>query len=267
MILVFSGTGNSLFVARKLAKCLGDGIVTLPHPAGNPLKADNNRVIWVMPVYSWGIPPVVSRWMKTLEIKGGESVPHFVIFTCGDDVGNAHQMWGRKAENRGWQTLGEWSVQMPNTYVLMKGFDVDSPQVAKAKVEAATPRTESIAILIKELTEGFNAGKSTEPIVDVVRGKFAWFKTAVIYPWFKRFAMSPKPFFADGRCTGCKTCAKSCPMRNITMENNKPKWGNDCALCLRCYHICPHHAIAYSTATQGKGQQCLTNEEWRMCNE
>lgn len=198
MIIVFSGTGNSLFVARNLSKALGDEIVSLPWHGGQ-LRPDNGRVIWVMPVYSWGMPPVVAKWMKTLEIEGGDKLPHFGVFTCGDDIGNTHFQWGRAAEDRDWQPIGEWSVQMPNTYVLMKGFDVDSPQLAKAKVEASVPRTASIAAEIKRLSDGFNAGGAPEPVVDVVRGKFAWIKTAIIYPWFKRFAMSPEPFFSNDR--------------------------------------------------------------------
>lgn len=254
MIIVFSGTGNSMHVARMLSGILGDGIVTLPQPSTALPAPDHDRVIWVMPVYSWGIPPVVARWMKTMDIPGGEHLPHFGVFTCGDDIGNAHFMWGRAADRRNWEPLGEWSVQMPNTYVLMKGFDVDSPTVARKKIESATARTRHIADLIAKMTETFNAGGYCEPVADVVRGRFAWIKTAVIYPWFKRYAMSPEPFFADSRCIGCSICANSCPLKNISMDGGHPRWGKDCALCLRCYHICPRHAVAYSIATRGKGQ-------------
>lgn len=37
------------------------------------------------------------------------------------------------------------SVIMPNTYVLMKGFDVDTPEVADAKLKAMPDRVAHIA--------------------------------------------------------------------------------------------------------------------------
>lgn len=66
--------------------------------------------------------------------------------------------------------------------------------------------------------------------------------------------MSPKPFRHTEKCTSCGLCSRSCPMENIAMKPGGPEWGKHCALCLRCYHICPTHAVAYGKATDGKGQ-------------
>lgn len=56
----------------------------------------------------------------------------------------------------------------------------------------------------------------------------------------------------------------SVPVRNITMQpapadktgrvRKRPSWGQDCAGCLACYHVCPRHAVMYGKATVGKGQ-------------
>ena len=34
----------------------------------------------------------------------------------------------------------------------------------------------------------------------------------------------------------------------------RPTWGPNCALCMRCYHLCPNHAINYGRETENKGQ-------------
>lgn len=246
MILVFSGTGNSLFAAQHLAELLGDSAPTV-FPDRPTDVADVERVVWAFPVYSWGVPPVVVDWMRHVmqgcpALSGAE---HYAVMTCGDDTGLTARQWQRLIGECGGQARAAFSVQMPNTYVLMKGFDVDAPEVAEAKIAAAPARLADIAGRIR-------AHATTD---DCVRGSFAWVKSAIIYPWFVRHAMSPRPFHASDACVGCGLCARSCPMANITMtEQHRPAWADRCAMCLRCYHICPHRAVQYGRATAGKSR-------------
>lgn len=247
MILVFSGTGNSLHVANLLAEHLHDSVVRLPLDGNSLSLAHTDRVIWVFPVYSWGVPPVVIRWIKQIQFESSEGLVHHAVLTCGDDVGHADKMWRNLMKEKS-QTAGcVFSVIMPNTYVLMRGFDVDSPRLEAEKVKASSARVADIARIISD-------GPQTA-VTDVVRGKFPWIKTRVIYPWFCRFDMSPRPFHSTDACTACGLCASQCPMNNISMTSGRPRWAENCALCLGCYHVCPHHAVAYGKITARKGQK------------
>ena len=262
MIILFSGTGNSRMVARELQGHIGGDIFELEGEAltgsaaqtltlagfetpDGSAPAQVEDVVWVFPVYSWGIPPVVERFMRRVKIKGAYQARHFMVCTCGDDVGRTHRQWRTVIGRRGWHPRAAYSVEMPNTYVLMKGFDVDSAEVESRKLAAMPAR-------VRDIAEAMKRGSDRD---DVVQGAGAFIKSVVIYPVFKRLCMSPKGFHATDACTSCGLCSRSCPMDNITMADGRPQWGSGCALCLRCYHICPSHAVAYDHATDGKSQK------------
>lgn len=284
MIIYFSGTGNSAMVARQLRQQLSG-------PADTPETADAARlyelsadrllyphrqmltarpgepVVWVFPIYAWAPPYMVLRFIRKVKFLHGEDARHFMVCTCGDDIGRADDRWREAIGRRQWTPLGAFSVQMPNTYVAMKGFDTDPADVAAAKLAAMPARVAAIADAIRR-----NYSRS-----DVVRGSWAWLKTNVAYPWFRAVKMNPARFTADAsRCTRCGLCARSCPMMNITLATpssapaagvwdggfpaavtKTPQWGPACTLCLRCYHSCPVHAIDWGGATAAKGQ-------WRL---
>ena len=224
MIICFSGTGNSAAVASRLSVLLDDEslvllrgeILTGEKPA---LTLKGERIIWVFPTYSWGVPPVVADFIGRVEIAGADNVPHFMVTTCGDDIGRTDRM---------------------------KGFDVDSKRVEREKLGAMPSRVADIA--------GAIIGRPDA--VDVETGSWAWIKTKLIYPWFRRYAMSSKSFRVSDACIGCGACERGCPTENIRLNagTKRPEWDDNCALCLHCYHYCPTNAIAYGKNTGGKGQ-------------
>lgn len=260
MIIYFTGTGNSRLVAERLHECYhpddkqrnklycleGDRLL---HPGRQLLEtADGSLVIWVFPVYSWGVPPVVLRFIDKVRFRGAEEARHYMVCTCGDDVGRTDDQWRHHIGRRGWTPRGAFSVTMPNTYVCMKGFDVDSPDIEAGKLVAMPGRVEEIR---RAIDRGFSDS-------DLIRGSWAWWKTNLVYGLFRAFKMSPLPFRADPeRCTSCGLCARQCPMLNIKLKDRRPQWGPACAMCLRCYHHCPVKAIAYGKETDGKGQYKL----------
>lgn len=240
MILCFTGTGNSLAVARHLAARFGDNIADIAQAPAIPAR---ERVIWVCPVYAWGLPRIVDRYIAVSSL--AHTGTHYLVLTCGDDVGRTDRLWREALVKAGAQDIrGAWSVQMPNTYVALPGFDVDSPELARDKLAAMPARVDHIA-------DAIAAGSR---LTDVVPGDMPAVKTGVLRPLFNSLLMSARPFHVTAACTSCGTCVRSCPMRNIGMSPAAPVWGDNCTMCLRCYHICPRHAVAYRF-TEGKGQK------------
>ncbi len=248
MIVCFSGTGNSLAVAKELQRCLGDSLMVLSRECltsktALSLAPDAGRVVWVAPVYCWGLPKPVVEVMRKADVSAGAE--HYLVCTCGDDVGLAHRRWRKLMARRGWKAASAYSVQMPNTYVFMPGFDVDSPSLAVRKLAAMPERVGHVASRIARGAQGED---------DVVTGGIPWIKTYVVYPLFMSMYTTPRFFSVSDACVGCSKCAADCPMGVIKMSGGRPGWSGDCAMCSRCYHRCPAHAIDYAGMAKHKGQ-------------
>lgn len=235
MIHCFSGMGNSAAVATRLEL---------------KLPPDFEEDVWVCPVYSWGVPPVVVRHIKTLDLSG--KVCHLVC-TCGDDTGNIDRQWRKVIEGQGGEVGAVFSVRMPNTYVCLPFMDVDSREVTKRKLREAAGRVDYIA-------ERLAAGSRE---TDIRRGWLPGLKSGVIYPQFFRYGMHVEKFHHTRSCTGCGLCISQCPQHNISRgADGLPAWGADCAFCLRCYHSWKAHAVAYGHQTRKKGQYLHPDFQW-----
>ena len=90
MIFYFSGTGNSKYVAQRIADALGDEILNLNDRIKasdtSPVKT-GERVIIVTPTYAWRIPRVVRDWLLKTELRGTKRA--WFVMTCGSEIGNA----------------------------------------------------------------------------------------------------------------------------------------------------------------------------------
>lgn len=254
MIYWFSGTGNSRWAAEQLAQRLGDRLASIADCIASGdyrhSLAPGESIGWVFPTYSWGPPPVVLDFIAQWHIDGYEknSTYCYMATTCGDDVGLAVDIF---AKALGYIDLvAAFSIQMPNNYILLPGFDTDPAQVELDKKARAVARIEQVATAIAGHTR----------TVDVVTGRYKWLKSRIIRPFFVRHMMSDKHFTADADlCNGCGTCAAVCPMRNITIgDDHRPQWHGDCALCLGCIHRCPRRAIQYGSITRNKGRYHFT---------
>lgn len=66
MILCFTGTGNSRYVAERIAEALGDELLSMNDriKAGEPSPVTSDeRLVIVTPNYAWRIPRIVRDWL------------------------------------------------------------------------------------------------------------------------------------------------------------------------------------------------------------
>lgn len=247
MILTFSGTGNSRYAANKLSRILDEQVVKISEADPASLSFNGSSLGIVCPVYSWGIPPIVADFISKLNtrfLKDVTDLPVWGVLTCGDETGLAPEMLRTSLQSQGVELSGIWSVIMPNVYVLLPGFDVDSKDLEVKKLEEAKIRLRHIADKIRK----------AEWTTDCTVGKNAALKSKIIYPLFKKYGINTRKWRWTQECVMCGKCVAACPMNNITLRGGHPSWGKNCTSCLACYHTCPAHAIEYGRSTTRKGQ-------------
>ena len=242
MIYYFSGTGNSLFVAQHLAGLLGETV----QPMTEADTPEGESVGLVFPVYGWGIPNVVGEFVRRWRSCGAYV---YAVMTCGDDMGYADRVLDRVlTASVGRRLDAAFSVLMPDVYVCLPGFDIDSDEECRGKFAEEREWVPQIAGLIRE----------RRAVRRLRRGPLPWCKTYVLRPLFNRFLLTDKYFKASpSLCNACAVCEKKCPVRNIRLEDGSPRWQSHCAGCMACFHACPRHAINFGKMTQKKGQYNL----------
>jgi NAD-dependent dihydropyrimidine dehydrogenase PreA subunit len=249
MIFYFSGTGNSLWVAKKLAELQDERILSIAELMKEKresfsftLKQDE-MLGFVFPIYAWAPPKIVLEFIKKFVITNSNEYYTFAVCTCGDHAGQAMSVLSSDLQKQKIKLNSGFSVFMPNNYIV--DYDLDSKELENKKLEQAKQRVDDISNLLS---------KKTEDIFDCYGGSFPWFRTQIINPYFNKFCLGTKKFHAKNNCISCGLCERICPTKNIQLKNDSPTWGKECTKCMACIHRCPVQAIQYGDKTEKRGR-------------
>ena len=239
MILYFSGTGNSLAIARKIAEAINDQVLPLTEAVQQDLT-NEQRVGLVFPTYDFNMPPAVRNMVPRLKISPEAYV--FAITTCGAQAGNSLWTMRRMLHAKGIQLAYAHKIRVPDNSAIAFGRN---PNEQVWKFDKFAYRLDCIISDVKAQKHELH---------------FAWWSLAGgIMGWsFLENGMlrTFHPVVDEEKCTGCGTCAKVCPMRNIAVDE-KAGIGPHCTICLGCVHACPHQAIRVN------GREALKQRQYR----
>ena len=241
MIVYFSGTGNSRFVAEQIAEATGDELVN----AVKYTRKGQNAVFSTPGIYAFVSPIYVSAPpMVFLDFIRHSTFPSdcraYFIMTCAGGMGGAPGYCRALAAEKGFTYMGTAEIEMPQNYIAM--FKTGTPEENRAKIEAAVPNVTKLSIAIRNCRELPDPGMKGWELLST---------KMVLAPYYKYF-MSTKPFIATDKCIACGKCATVCPLANITLQDGKPVWGEHCTHCMACINLCPKEAIEYGKKTHGK---------------
>lgn len=246
IIYYFTGTGNSLAAAKKIAGALGDtDLVPIASLANTPgaITPAADRVGIVCPVYDCGVPVMVARFAERLDLSGAKYT--FAVVTMGGmGVSALHQLDGILRERQGRGLDAAFPVSMPGNFPpLMRSVPAEKCGKTLGRADSR----------LGEIAEAIGSGRSVSPGFAPISGLV---KTLSYGSLAKAAHDAGKLFSVSDACTGCGTCARVCPAGNIEMVDGRPAWGRHCEICCACLHFCPTEAIQLHVmlGTEGRGR-------------
>ncbi len=239
MILYFSATGNSEYVAKKISIETDDKIINLLDKIRKhdfTLLESEKPWIIVAPTYSWRIPRILHHWIEKTGLTGNKDI--YFIMTCAGSIGNSEKYLKELCHFKNMNYRGCFPIIMPENYIAL--FSTPSKEESLNIIESADIEIDRVIDLIKA---NQCLPKSTPTTKDKLNSGII---NNLFYPLF----VNSKKFHATDSCISCAKCTTVCPLDNIHINDTKPIWGKYCTHCMACINRCPVGAIEYGNHTK-----------------
>lgn len=237
-IFYFSGTGNSLFVARKLAERLPDSQITsmVSTCKSGPAEVDADVVGLVFPVHAFSLPTLVRRFVSSLSFKSNPYV--FAAATRGGSCCRLFEELDGALRGRGARLQGFSFIDMPNNYLTL--FGIPSDGEIRRLTEEAQARIGQMAEAVRSRVQY----RPEDPHESFAEKNILFPLLGSLHKATKFFNYGNR-FYADPACDGCGVCGKVCLSDRITMRGGRPEWDRnaECLMCFACIHACPRRAV------------------------
>jgi len=242
----FSGTGNSLWSAKKIAEIIGGSSPETQCELFNigaeekksEIIIEADTVVIVFPSFAYSLPHVVSRFIKKAEFKT-QYIASFVTFGSSPlgTLGVLRRILKKKANCK--MFFGK--IPAVENYLAM--FGTPKKETIEQRADMQKKATDEAACAVIERKE--NKVNTFTPFSSFVSLLF----TLGIKIFYKYYKVSDD-------CDGCAICEKICPVSCIKMENKRPVFSSACEHCQGCVNICPSRAIQFARKKFGKEGYC-----------
>jgi NAD-dependent dihydropyrimidine dehydrogenase PreA subunit len=245
-IYYFSGTGNSLFVARELEKRIPDAaVIPIVGLLGNKtVQAQGDKVGFVFPAHASTIPVAVGRFVQKIDMKNSEYV--FDVATRQGAPFRGFREIDRLLKKKGRRLHARFIVEMYGNDSRLAGY--------KAPGEADILALERDVLKKLDTTKDIIIGKTAHREEDTDNGvkktaspvqSFLIEKIALRAAALSERIGGANYFYHDEKCIGCGICEKVCLSGKIRMRDRTPVWnkGSPCFSCYACINFCPKEAV------------------------
>jgi ferredoxin len=228
-ICYFSGTGNTLWSAKKIAEIMGNcELLNIGVEAyKNEIVVEADAVVLLFPSSAYGLPIIVRSFVQNAVFKTAY-IAAFVTF--GSSPGGTMTALSRLFKRKKINAVYFGRIPAVENYIAI--FGPPKPKTTHKRLAMQARTTEAAARCVME--RRINRVNPFRPL-----SAFIW----------SLFSLGAKIFYRHYRisaeCNACGICEKICPVSAITLRNGKPEFSAKCQHCNGCLNWCPRKAIRF----------------------
>ncbi|MCL2556428.1 MAG: EFR1 family ferrodoxin [Firmicutes bacterium] len=220
-IFYFTGTGNSLAVAKKIGN-KNASLISIPQIMDSSTMHYSDDIIGIVfPVYFCSAPTMVREFLKKIKL---EAKYFFAVATHGGMVGNSLKHV---------QKFGKIKFDYANDIRMVDNY-LPLYEISKEAAADAKRNTAEKIIAIADDIDNCKLKKTRTKILGKILSGILGNKR--IYNKY------PQNYIVDDKCNKCGICAKVCLAKNIVVNKNVT-FDNKCEACFACLHLCPQNAL------------------------
>ncbi len=238
IIFYFTGTGNSLYIARQLAK-ENTELLSIPQMVKQgkyEFEADEIGIVY--PIYGHMPPNMVRRFIQKANLKADYL---FAVLTYGNRKCNAVEIWDEVSRQAGKRFDYIGTIIMVDNW--LPNFDMNE----QMKIDKRIPGN------LQKITADINGGRHWhEPVTEEERQQHQGFmQRSGLDPEVGFLIKSEKSFTVTDACIDCGICTYVCPRGNYELTSRGAKMSGDCEFCFACIQNCPQKAIQFRKSEDG----------------
>lgn len=226
MIIYFTGTGNSLYAAKKIGSSIGEKVCHIADVRAESLAEEKVLGI-VFPVYYYEAPLPVRRFLAEMKLRRDAYV--FSVATCGGGSGTSLNTVKKLVEKAGGRLSLTAVLKMPDNFCIAVG---GNPNEQFMLFDTVDRKLKGISAAIKKR------------MVNLPYTGLNPLGTVLNIPAVYSAASKMVRLNVDTeKCIGCGICVKVCPENNIALSKGKAVIRGNCCSCFGCVHACRNQAV------------------------